>query len=74
MAGPVACLDGPEDPSCRNAKESSPRGFVMLDGRGGGDRLPAESRRDAREDILLWLTVAVFDGLKPSDIPIALKA
>lgn len=27
----------PIPPSCRNANESSPLGFVMLEGRGGGD-------------------------------------
>jgi len=34
--GPREEID-PIPPSCRNANESIPLGFVMLEGRGGGD-------------------------------------
>jgi hypothetical protein len=65
---------GPIMPSCRKANESSPFCFVILDGRGGGDRLPIDwSCCDVREDILLRLEVT-SDGLNPSEIPIASKS
>ena len=42
LDAPVEFLDiiGPIAPSCRSANESSPFGFVVLEGLGGGVLLP----------------------------------
>lgn len=59
------------DPSCCRAKDVY-RGFVVLEGRGGGVDLLGICSYDDREG-----RFTVFDaslGLKPSEMPIASKS
>jgi hypothetical protein len=65
----------PIPPSCLNAKESSPLGFAVLEGRGGGVLLPAGGY--CWEEPLAAIPIPIPIppiGLKPSEMPMAAKS